>query len=1411
MASETRPGVIVLQQIAATPTVTATPLLVPCVAGVCKQIVDVLDSQGALNGDALYPDSQYNQGDLFVAQADFPDPRSNIAELNIDEAEVKGYLNFGGSLSEIPRGSNGTYGTSFLNDANGLTSYPVIMSTAVDSFAFDATVGDRLIFAIDVRNPVDTSKDVTVTLTGTLTTAQVVAAINTAAGATVARSYLVTAADAAKPGATVSAGETCVQLVSTTAGAGASITLREGASALTVLFGASFTDSSEYRVTGGGLRGQDDNDSDLITPWLEPYGGALYIDDVDTAFPAAGILNGIWAAQSPVDVDGTDYDTFSEAKTFTTIDFTSAAASNLFPLSAATATVPGDQLFASGSVVGEIIRVEPTRFKLGALNTALTTFDADGLATNRVYDTIEVNTLTHPTPFAPEWAWFEAGGLQFPGDGTGVAATLTGTLSATVAASAVVQSTTDVVFPGGGLAIAGLNLLMTVTEDGVAGDSTTLTFVGGPYANIAALVTAATAALTAAGLNTLVSASNAGDRLAFTTAKTGKDQGISLAITGTANTSLNFSTVSVTSSVGRDEEYGTAATVTGDVISLPLVGLTTPPFEITVADSYGTHIVTTAATDVSADATLGDLRDAIAAAFGNATPTDGKLFDGVIEIGTLTTSGDADVYGTLTLTTTDVGAAVTIAVTAVDLADGFRSCGFHDNDGDTPAEIASTTPVDLTAWAGDRLAITGTFDLDTGAGGHTGGPYANASDLAAALNAVALLTADGGVGDRVVWWVGDDSDDTLYLRTLAGGAATDLELTATEVAYAGNDKVLNDFDAIANNVGSADGQNSDDTGADGLNGTTLSFQLDSNPHVFGVTFISNSLPDAISDINTEVGASTDVADEAGTRQLRLTSTLVGVASSVFVSQSSAHTILGFVDPNHVDTGSGRPLPDFYLDDSGDATFGGQILRTPLTGQPYTLASALADVYLSYEALRLDVTASAATPDTLTLPDTTTIDSAIGPISTRNPLALGAFLAKVAAPTYDVTALGIDEENAAAPFGTIDGWARALELLESKEIYALAALQDDATINGLIKTHVEAFSVPEERGERVALLWQPVEDRAPATSLVSGSDAETNGTDNSLTLDVNPGPALIAAGVDISTTIPVSDEVYLHALITEAGSTRLVRYSLSAVSGSVLTLRTTFATGENDDSFYSTATLDGASGLDNVAWVIYERGAPLVIAGSTITDLSAMAVAGATEGTAYNSRRVVLAYCSSVDVPVDGIDQNVEGFYANASLAGLVAEQLPQIPKTRVALPGIAKVYGTDDTFSENQLDTIADGGRMVLVNRGGAVVPRHARTTAVTSIEVRELSITAQIDWVAKGYREVNADFIGGRVITPGLLDELSAANQGFTELIATRGVVSSADMESILQDSANPDTILITVDVTPAYPLNKIRVTVVV
>ena len=78
--------------------------------------------------------------------------------------------------------------------------------------------------------------------------------------------------------------------------------------------------------------------------------------------------------------------------------------------------------------------------------------------------------------------------------------------------------------------------------------------------------------------------------------------------------------------------------------------------------------------------------------------------------------------------------------------------------------------------------------------------------------------------------------------------------------------------------------------------------------------------------------------------------------------------------------------------------------------------------------------------------------------------------------------------------------------------------------------------------------------------------------------------------------------------------------------------------------------------------------------------------------------------------------NIPGYYITAGLAGMIASQLPQQPFTNFSMVGYSKVYGTDDTYSENQLDVIADGGRYVLKNLAGGIAARHQRSTSNTTI-----------------------------------------------------------------------------------------------
>jgi hypothetical protein len=190
-------------------------------------------------------------------------------------------------------------------------------------------------------------------------------------------------------------------------------------------------------------------------------------------------------------------------------------------------------------------------------------------------------------------------------------------------------------------------------------------------------------------------------------------------------------------------------------------------------------------------------------------------------------------------------------------------------------------------------------------------------------------------------------------------------------------------------------------------------------------------------------------------------------------------------------------------------------------------------------------------------------------------------------------------------GTVTAYAAALNFLESKDVYALAPLTDDPFVQQLFATHVTSMSQPEERGERIVFVWQGQPTRAADTSVQSGTGAQTNGTDNSVTLDETPGSAIIGVGATDLANITVADGIYVELVIVDLGVTAVRNYSISSQNGSISSFRTSFASGENDDGFYSTTALSGSADYTGMTYALRKRGSELLITGTTLPDFAAL--------------------------------------------------------------------------------------------------------------------------------------------------------------------------------------------------------------
>jgi hypothetical protein len=432
-----------------------------------------------------------------------------------------------------------------------------------------------------------------------------------------------------------------------------------------------------------------------------------------------------------------------------------------------------------------------------------------------------------------------------------------------------------------------------------------------------------------------------------------------------------------------------------------------------------------------------------------------------------------------------------------------------------------------------------------------------------------------------------------------------------------------------------------------------------------------------------------------------------------------------------------------------------------------------DVYIQYQALRLDLAPYGpsnlnGTKTGTQIESTTDITTYLGDIDIRNPLALGTYIAIQNAPNSSVMALGIDDVTTAAPEGTTAAYTRALEFAETLEVYAMVPLTQRLAVLSLFPAHVNSMSASTAKRERIAIMNVQSPETGANETQASGSYGR------------------ITAANTFNTSGDLDDVTANDILVVQGDATT---YTVSSISGTSVTV--------------TPASLDTSVTTDRT-WSIYTPG-------ETLSTRGAIATAYAAIGTSYNNRRVFITVPDIVEISVGGILQELPGYYGCAAAAGQTGEVAPQQPLTNFPIAGISGLDGSNDYFTPSQLNTIASGGMYIIVQEGTGTVPycRHQLSTAVGTIETRELSITKAIDYYAKSLRLALAPTIGRNVITDRFISmRVSPIITGVSDYLKEGGAINGYTLTSIQQSSTAPDTIVAVIDVTPAYPCNTIRIT---
>ena len=530
------------------------------------------------------------------------------------------------------------------------------------------------------------------------------------------------------------------------------------------------------------------------------------------------------------------------------------------------------------------------------------------------------------------------------------------------------------------------------------------------------------------------------------------------------------------------------------------------------------------------------------------------------------------------------------------------------------------------------------------------------------------------------------------------------------------------------------------------------------------------------------------------------------------------------------TASGKPLPEVWFDTTNQIIYLKGGLNRDGGGVEYSNSSA--SLAAGYTALRKDITVSGASPAPQVFSTYSELNTLLGPVDSRNPLALGTYIAMLNAPNIQVKAFGVDAVSANQPWGTSAAYATALDYLQSADVYAIVCLSNSPAVHELANAHVTAMADPTTgKSERVTYFCedQPSEQVPTTAGSAPATDAPTitMGSSFELTIDPSTGFNIAAAltgktdatgaAVPILGACTIANGLY----ITRAGDP--FKYSVSEIkAGNVLECRVTgFSPGSgpgtagNDDNFYGTA--DPGSTADSPTWdvdgetvTLFIRQAALVT--TTSTGRGQLAAALAAKAGNYDYRRTRFVQPAAATYLEAGVSTSIHGLYACAALAGLNSSTAPQQSFTGLTLAGIESVSGSWDLLSANDMDTAAGGGVWWLfqADQYSAVETRHQLTTDVASIQVREASITHVLDYITKRLRVTMDGLAGNKNLTPNFLDYIGIMVNTITKsLVGT--VVAQIQVTNIYIDPLAVDTLYVDLSVTPYYPANQIKVTLVV
>lgn len=446
------------------------------------------------------------------------------------------------------------------------------------------------------------------------------------------------------------------------------------------------------------------------------------------------------------------------------------------------------------------------------------------------------------------------------------------------------------------------------------------------------------------------------------------------------------------------------------------------------------------------------------------------------------------------------------------------------------------------------------------------------------------------------------------------------------------------------------------------------------------------------------------------------------------------------------------------------------------------------VKVGYRALRSDLTGAFLEVGGDLSGGMTDLVAQLGPIVSKNPIALMASRAVANTPnSVGVTAVThMDTDNVLQALGVLGGQG---------QIYGIALASQDKALNELVQAHVLNLSDPLFFSGReryvVQSLHYPSNDTIIAVRTSSDDELDIQGDRTNVKLGSS-------ATIDFS-------QIHPGMLIDfdPLGTGRTVAFDVNGAK--VLRSRQRIAAVLADDE------------LQLAEEIHADEDSPIEIPWAIVTHdytLSEIANNVAITSQAIGNRRIINLGPADVLVPVDGGVEQLPAYYMAAAIVARRSAVSPAQPLTQEPIYGFEGVVYYSGSFSEDHFSVMRGGGTWVLEQQAqGPVVSQHQLTTDRTSLQTQEDSIRTAIDYMAKKFAARFRALAGRFNLTQRFITSTCwpLANGTLQECIAENVIDDSASVTFVGRDENFPDHLKVNVDCPSLKPLNFPDITLLV